>query len=86
MKSHSKLVQHLHPLLPPFTPEWSHSHRQRHRGGLPPTQDPLDDLRRQQRQPKDATDVGFVRLLIAPRSSSTQPYIFRSSHDPWTSG
>jgi hypothetical protein len=40
-----------------------HQHCQSHLRRLPPIQDRLDDVRRQQGQPQDARHVGFVDLL-----------------------
>jgi hypothetical protein len=45
-------------LLPPPHPKRPHQYRQRHRRRLPPVQNRLDDVGREQRQPQDAADVG----------------------------
>ncbi len=43
--------------------KWLHQHRERHLGRLLSTQDRLDDVRRQQGQPQDATHIGFIDFL-----------------------
>ena len=57
-------------LQPPLHRKRLHQPRQRHCIRLPPIQDRLDDIRRQQREPQKARDIGRVDLLGRGKNGS----------------
>ena len=50
-------------LLPPPHRKRAHQHRQRHLRRLPPVENRLDDIGRQQRQPQHPADIGSIDVL-----------------------